>query len=125
MFCNSFLLLLAEYHFFLILIVSTTVVPLCLLAYSVVTKRPVLASLPRLIVVVFGIIKRFYSVQLLFPDSSVLPRLLYAGGRMSCYFSWHNLYAKCHFPAKIMTDNDKMSVLYLKHTDFLLYLKIK
>lgn len=53
------LFLLTGRHYFLILIVSTTVVPLCLLAYSVVTNRPVLASLPRLIVVVFGIIKFF------------------------------------------------------------------
>ena len=60
MFCNSFLLLSTGCnHFFLILIVSTTVEPLCLLAYSVVTNRPVPASLPRLMAIVFGIIKHF------------------------------------------------------------------
>ena len=61
MFCNSFLLLSTGCnHFFLILMVSTTVEPLCLLAYSVVTNRPVPASLPRLMVIAFVILKRFF-----------------------------------------------------------------
>lgn len=60
MFCNSFLFLLTGRHYFLILIVSTTVEPLCLLAYFVVTNRPVPASLPRLMVIVLGITKHFF-----------------------------------------------------------------
>lgn len=66
----GFLFLLAEHHFFLILMVSTTVVLGCLFAYSIGTNCPLSASLPRLIVVVFGIIEfifvNYYAVT--WPD---------------------------------------------------------
>lgn len=122
-FCNSFLLLSTGCnHFFLILIVSTTVEPLCLLAYSVVTNRPVPASLPRLMVIVLGITKRFLLITMRSHSRTTsAARFL----RDELPNNSTQLVCQMQFPCQNIADNDKMSVLFYQHALLLQRIQIE